>query len=545
MSKTLIFNEEARKKVLDGVTTIAKAVKSTLGPAGRNVVIEKNYGAPVITKDGVTVAKEVHLSDQFENIGAQLLREVASKTNDVVGDGTSGSTVLAEAIFKDGMKHVTAGANPVYLSRGINTAAAIIAEKLKEISIPVKSNEEIYSVATVSANWDTEIGKVIADAMAAVGTEGTVTVEEGSGTATDMTVAAGMQFERGYLSPLFMEDSNATEVVLENPVILTYDKKLTTLRSCIELLTMVQQAQRPLLIISESVEGEALSTMVLNHMRGALRCCAVMAPGFGDRRKAMLKDIAIMTGGTYVAEELGVNLNELTMEDLGSARKVVITKDSTTIIDGAGDQEAIAKRADAIRREISEASSAYDKEKLQERLARLMGGVAVIHVGATTETEMKEKKDRIDDALHAARAAVEEGIVPGGGSALIKVRNQMRLDCRYTTATHPDEVTGMDIVYNAVSAPIKQIVTNAGGNSELVAITVEQDADMRRGYNALTDSYVDMIEQGVVDPTKVIRTTLINAASIAGLMLTTECIIVENKEDSKDAPPGAPMMPMY
>lgn len=544
MSKTLIFNEEARKKVLDGVTTIAKAVKSTLGPAGRNVVIEKTHGAPVITKDGVTVAKEVHLHDQFENIGAQLIREVASKTNDVVGDGTSGSTVLAEAIFKDGMKHVTAGANPVYLSRGINTAATIIAEKLKDISIPVQSNEEIYSVATVSANWDAEIGKVIADAMAAVGTEGTVTVEEGSGTATNMTVSAGMQFERGYLSPLFMEDSNATEVVLEDPVILTYDKKLTTLRSCIELLTMVQQAQRPLLVISESVEGEALSTMVLNHMRGALRCCAVMAPGFGDRRKAMLKDIAIMTGGTYVAEELGVNLNELTMEDLGSARKVVITKDNTTIIDGAGDQEAISKRADAIRREISEASSAYDKEKLQERLARLLGGVAVIHVGATTETEMKEKKDRIDDALHAARAAVEEGIVPGGGSALIKVRNQMLLDYRYTTAMHPDEVTGMDIVYNAVSAPIKQIVTNAGGNSELVAITVEQDEDMRRGYNALTDSYVDMVEQGVVDPTKVIRTTLINAASIAGLMLTTECIIVENKENNKDTPPGS-MMPMY
>ena len=540
MSKSIIFSEDSRQKVLAGVTTIAKAVKSTLGPAGRNVVIEKSYGSPVITKDGVTVAKEIQLKDPFENVGAQLVREVSSKTNDVVGDGTTSSVVLAEAIFREGMKNVAAGANPVYLARGINSAVEVLDEALGEISVPVKTNEEIKSVATVSANGDVEIGEVIAAAMQAVGTEGTVTVEESGSIATTMDVASGMQFDRGYMSPLFADDSNATEIVLDNPLILIYDKKVTTLRSCIDLLQKVQQAQRPLLIIAESVEGEALSTMVLNHMRGALKCCAVMAPGFGDRRKAMLKDIAIMTGGVYVAEELGIVLNELEISQLGTAKKVKITKDTTTIVDGDGDPAEIEARANAIRAEIEEATNAYDKEKLQERLARMLGGVAIIRVGAATETEMKEKKDRIDDALHAARAAVAEGVVPGGGTALLKVRKSINRVI-FSKGVHSDYLTGRQIVFEAVSATIKQIVANAGGNAELVAATVESHKDDQYGYDAATGSYVNMIEAGIVDPTKVVRATVKNAASIAGLMLTTECIIVENKEKKDDTP----AMPMY
>ena len=540
MSKSIIFSEDSRQKVLAGVTTIAKAVKSTLGPAGRNVVIEKSYGSPVITKDGVTVAKEIQLKDPFENVGAQLVREVSSKTNDVVGDGTTSSVVLAEAIFREGMKNVAAGANPVYLARGINSAVEVLDEALGEISVPVKTNEEIKSVATVSANGDVEIGEVIAKAMEAVGIEGTVTVEESGSITTTMDVASGMQFDRGYMSPLFADDSNATEIVLDDPLILIYDKKVTTLRSCIDLLQKVQQAQRPLLIIAESVEGEALSTMVLNHMRGALKCCAVMAPGFGDRRKAMLKDIAIMTGGIYVAEELGIVLNELEISQLGTARKVKITKDTTTIVDGNGDPAEIEARANSIRAEIETATSSYDKEKLQERLARMLGGVAIIRVGAATETEMKEKKDRIDDALHAARAAVAEGVVPGGGAALLKVRKSINRVI-FNNGVHSDYLTGRQIVFDAVSATIKQIVANAGGNAELVAANVESNEDAQYGYDAATGRYVNMIEAGIVDPTKVVRATVKNAASIAGLMLTTECIIVEDKEKKETTP----SMPMY
>lgn len=542
MSKSIIFGNDVRQRVLNGVKVISAAVKSTLGPAGRNVVIEKSYGSPHITKDGVSVAKEVTLKDQFENIGAQLLREVSSKTNDTVGDGTTSSIVLAEAIFTEGLKNVTAGANPVYLARGINRAVEAMTQALQCFSTSVNSVDEIRNVATVSANWDNEIGFIIADAMEAVGKEGTVTVEEGNGLKTTMEVAQGMQFDRGYLSSLFLADSNDTELILEKPLILLYDKKITTLRSCIELLQRVQQAQRPLLIIAESVEGEALSTMVINHMRGALKCCAVMAPGFGDRRKAMLKDIAIMTGGQYIAEELGMNLNELDLDDLGTAEKVIITKDSTTIVGGNGDPAEIAARAESIRSEVENAANNYDKEKQQERLARLSGGVAVIQVGAATETEMKEKKDRIDDALHAARAAIAEGIVPGGGTALIKLRYAIK--GVETIGMHPDEITGMQIVYDAVSAPIKQIISNAGGNAEYIAVKVEENEDPNVGYNAVTGEYTNMITAGVVDPTKVVRTSLQNAASIAGLMLTTEAVIVEDKSDKEDKPQGMPMYGM-
>lgn len=539
MVKNLIFGEESRAKVLDGVTTIARAVKSTLGPAGRNVVIEKPYSAPVITKDGVTVAKEVQLKDQFANIGAQLVKEVSSKTNDIVGDGTTSSVVLAEAIFKEGLKNVAAGANPVYLARGIKEAAEVLAEELGEISVPVNSSESIKSVATVSANWDYAIGDIIAKAMQEVGTDGTITVEEGNGTDTTLQVTSGMQFDRGYLSPLFLTDDNSTEVVLENPYILFMDKKLTTLRSCVNLLQAVQQTQRPLLVIAESVEGEALSTMVINHMRGVLRCCAVMAPGFGDRRKAMLKDMAIMTNGTYFAEELGIDLNSVTPDDLGNARKVIITKDTTTIIDGSGVEADIEDRVAHIRNEIENATSEYDRDKLKERLARLRGGIAVIRVGATTETEMKEKKDRIDDALHAARAAVEEGIVPGGGTALIKVRRV--LNDSPSVECHHDMITGWRIMYEAAAAPIKQIVLNAGGNAELVAAKVEEETNSHIGYNVVTSSYQNMVEAGVVDPTKVVRTSLLNAASIAGLMLTTECVITEDKQHKESPMPGMTM----
>ena len=542
MSKSIIFGNDVRQRVLNGVKVISTAVKSTLGPAGRNVVIEKSYGSPHITKDGVSVAKEVTLKDQFENIGAQLLREVSSKTNDTVGDGTTSSIVLAEAIFTEGLKNVTAGANPVYLARGINRAVEAMTHALQCFSTSVNSVDEIRNVATVSANWDNEIGFIIADAMEAVGKEGTVTVEEGNGLKTTMEVAQGMQFDRGYLSSLFLADSNDTELILEKPLILLYDKKITTLRSCIELLQRVQQAQRPLLIIAESVEGEALSTMVINHMRGALKCCAVMSPGFGDRRKAMLKDIAVMTGGQYIAEELGMNLNELDLDDLGTAEKVIITKDSTTIVGGDGDPVEIAARAESIRSEVENAANNYDKEKQQERLARLSGGVAVIQVGAATETEMKEKKDRIDDALHAARAAIAEGIVPGGGTALIKLRSVIK--GVETIGMHPDEITGMQIVYDAVSAPIKQIISNAGGNAEYIAVKVEENEDPNIGYNAVTGEYTNMIVAGVVDPTKVVRTSLQNAASIAGLMLTTEAVIVEDKSDKEDKPQGMPMYGM-
>ena len=543
MAKQLVFGEVSRNRILNGVTTIAKAVKSTLGPAGRNVVIERGFGSPVITKDGVSVAKEVHLKDRFENMGAQLVKEVSSKTNDIVGDGTTSSVVLAEAIFGEGLKNVAAGANPVYLSRGINKAAQILCDKLKEVAVPVDTTESIRNVATVSANWDTAIGDVIAAAMEAVGKDGTITVEEGNSLDTTMDTTQGMQFERGYMSPLFLSDSDAASIELDKPVILCMDKKLTTLRSCIDFLQKVQQANRPLLIIAESVEGEALSTMVINHMRGALRCCAVMAPGFGDRRKAMLKDIAIVTGGIYVAEELGINLNDLDIAQLGSADKVVVTKDSTTIIGGHGDEEAIQARAESVRKEIEAATNTYDKEKQQERLASLAGGVAVIKVGAVTETEMKEKKDRIDDALHAARAAVAEGIVPGGGSVLVKLRKSL-LDAMEDITLLPDERTGVRIVYNAVTEPIKQIVRNAGGNAELVAAEVEKNDNFSEGYNALTGEYVDMMSKGIVDPAKVVRVTLQNGASIAGLMLTTECLIVDDPDKEKEHSHDTPMFGM-
>jgi chaperonin GroEL len=533
MSKELRFSEDARKAILKGVNTLANAVKVTLGPKGRNVVIEKSFGAPLITKDGVTVAKEIDLENKFENMGAQMVKEVAAKTNDDAGDGTTTATVLAQAIFREGAKIVSAGHNPMTVKRGIDKAVATVVEELKKLGKPVKDSEEIAQVGAISANNDKEIGKIIAEAMDKVGREGVITVEESKTAQTELEVVEGMQFDRGYLSPYFCTNAERMEAVLENAYILIFDKKISAMTDMIKLLEEVVQAGRPLLIIAEDVEGEALATLVVNRLRGRLQVAAVKAPGFGDRRKAMLEDIAILTGGQVISEELGKKLEQATLDDLGHAARIVIDKDNTTIIDGSGNKKDIDARVAQIKAQIQETTSDYDKEKLQERLAKLAGGVAVIHVGAPSEVEMKEKKARVEDALHATRAAVEEGIVPGGGVALI--RAQKALD---SLTLEGDEKIGAEIVRRAVEAPLRQLADNAGLEGALIVQEVKRRKG-NEGLNIANGEYVDLVKGGVVDPTKVTRSALQNAASISGLLLTTEALITEVPEKEKPAPaPG-------
>ena len=532
-AKQLQFDEHARHALLRGVEKLSRAVKATLGPRGRNVVLDKKFGSPTITKDGVTVAKEIELEDPYENIGAQLVREVASKTSDIAGDGTTTATVLAEAIYKEGLKNVTAGANPTCLQRGIQKAVDAITEELARISKKVKDKEEIKQVATVSANWDTTIGEIIADALDKVGKDGTVTVEEAKGIETSLDVVEGMQFDKGYLSPYFVTNQEDMEAVLENAYILIHEKKITNLKDMLPLLEKIAKSGRPLLVIAEEVEGEALATLVVNKLRGTIQVCAVKAPGFGDRRKAMLEDLAVLTGAPQViSEDLGIKLENITLEHLGRAKRIVIDKENTTIIEGEGKNAAIQGRVGQIRRQIEETTSDYDKEKLQERLAKLAGGVAVINVGAATETALKEKKARVEDALHATRAAVEEGIVPGGGVALI--RAQKVLDKLEVTG---DEKIGVNINRRAIEQPLRTLVENAGGEGSVVVNEVKSRKG-NEGYNVATGEYVDLVKAGIVDPTKVTRSALQNAASISGLLLTTECVVTELPEKEKPAAPG-------
>ncbi len=534
-AKQLKYDNEARQAVLQGVQKLACAVKTTLGPGGRNVVIDKKFGAPHITKDGVSVAKEIELPDPFENMGAQMLREVASKTNDTAGDGTTTAVLLGEAIYREGLKNVTAGANPMTLKRGIDRATAVVTEQLAKLSKPVKNHTAIAQVATISANGDTEIGGKIAEAMEKVGKDGTITVEESKTMETTLDVVEGMQFDKGYLSPYFVTNPESMEAVLENAYILIHDKKISSLQDLLPVLQGIAKTGKPLLIIAEDVDGEALATLVVNRLRGTLNICAVKAPGFGDRRKAMLQDIAILTGGKVISEEVGLKLDSVKLEDLGQASRVTIDKDNTTIVEGKGKTADIQARVVEIKHQIEKTTSDYDREKLQERLAKLAGGVAVIHVGAATEIEMKEKKDRIDDALHATRAAVEEGIVPGGGVALLRCRKALK---KAIDAAEGDEKVGMQIIYNCAEAPIRQIVENAGRQEAALVVSKVEDATDGNGYNAATDAYVDMIADGIVDPAKVTRLALQNAASVAGLLLTTECMITEIPEEKK--PVAAP-----
>jgi chaperonin GroEL len=533
-AKQLQFDEAARHALLRGVEKLAKAVKATLGPSGRNVILDKKFGSPTITKDGVTVAKEIELEDPYENMGAQLVREVASKTSDVAGDGTTTATVLAEAVFREGLRNVTAGANPTSLQRGIGKAVEAIVQELQKISKKVSERTEIAQVATVSANWDVTIGEIIADAMDKVGKDGTITVEEAKSIETTLEVVEGMQFDKGYLSPYFVTNAESMEAVLENAYILIHEKKISSLKDLLPVLEKVAKAGRPLLIIAEDVEGEALATLVVNKLRGTLQVAAVKAPGFGDRRKAMLEDIAILTGGRCLTEDLGIKLENITVDDLGRTKRVTIDKENTTIVEGEGSTADIQGRVNQIRRQIEETTSDYDREKLQERLAKLAGGVAVINVGAATETEMKEKKARVEDALHATRAAVEEGIVPGGGTALI--RAQKALD---TLKLEGDEKTGLEIVRRAVEAPLRQLADNAGREGALIVQEVKNHKG-NVGYNVATNEYVDLVKAGVVDPTKVTRSALQNAASISGLLLTTEALVTELPEKDKPAPAGGP-----
>jgi len=536
-AKQLLFDESARQALLRGVEKLAKAVKATLGPSGRNVILDKKFGSPTITKDGVTVAKEIELECPYENMGAQLVREVASKTSDIAGDGTTTATVLAEAIYREGLKNVTAGANPTSLQRGIQKAVDAIVIELGNISKKVKDRTEIAQVATVSANWDVTIGEIIADAMDKVGKDGTITVEEAKSIETSLDVVEGMQFDKGYLSPYFVTNPESMEVSLENAYLLIFEKKISSLKDMLPILEKVAKTGKPLLIIAEDVEGEALATLVVNKLRGTLQVAAVKAPGFGDRRKAMMEDIAVLTGGKCITEDLGIKLESVPLEDLGRAKRVTIDKENTTIVEGSGKSSDIAARVSQIRRQIEETTSDYDREKLQERLAKLAGGVAVINVGAATETEMKEKKARVEDALHATRAAVEEGIVPGGGTALI--RAQRVLD---TLALTGDERIGMEIVRRAVEAPLRQLANNAGQEGALIVQEVKK-RKKDEGYNVATGEYVDLVKAGVVDPTKVTRSALQNAASISGLLLTTEALVTEipEKEKSPAMPPGGGM----
>jgi chaperonin GroEL len=533
-AKQLQFDENARHALLRGIEKLAKAVKATLGPSGRNVILDKKFGSPTITKDGVTVAKEIELEDPYENMGAQLVREVASKTSDIAGDGTTTATVLAEAIYREGLRNVTAGANPTSLQRGIMKAVEAVVEELKKISKKVSDRTEIAQVATVSANWDKTIGEIIADAMDKVGKDGTITVEEAKSIETTLDVVEGMQFDKGYLSPYFVTNAEAMEAVLDNPYILIYEKKISSLKDMLPLLEKVAKAGRPLLIISEDVEGEALATLVVNKLRGTLQVAAVKAPGFGDRRKAMLEDIAVLTGGKLISEDLGIKLENVKLEDLGRAKRVTIDKESTTIVEGEGKKADIQARVAQIRRQIEETTSDYDREKLQERLAKLAGGVAVINVGAATETEMKEKKARVEDALHATRAAVEEGIVPGGGVAFL--RAQKALD--NVKDLEADEKVGVQIVRRAIEEPTRQLADNAGKEGALIVEEIKKRKG-NEGYNVATDSYEDLVKAGVVDPTKVTRSALQNAASISGLLLTTEALVTELPEKEKSPPmPG-------
>ncbi len=530
MAKQLHFDETARQALLRGVTKLAKAVKATLGPSGRNVILEKKFGSPTITKDGVTVAKEIELPCPYENMGAQLIKEVSSKTSDIAGDGTTTATVLAEAIYAEGLRNVTAGANPISLQRGIMKATEAIVAKLKEISTPVKDSKEVAQVATVSANWDAGIGNIIAEAMDKVGKEGTITVEEAKSIETTLEVVEGMQFDKGYLSPYFVTNPETMECNLESAYILINEKKVSNLKDMLPLLEKVARSGKPLLIIAEDVEGEALATLVVNKLRGTLNIVAVKAPGFGDRRKAMLEDIAILTGGRCITEDLGIKLENIELSDLGQAKRITIGKENTVIVEGEGSSEAIAGRVSQIKNQIAETTSDYDREKLQERLAKLAGGVAVINVGAATETEMKEKKARVEDALHATRAAVEEGIVPGGGVALIRAQASIG-DLGLTG----DEKTGAEIVARAIEAPLRQLAANAGVEGALIVAEVKKGKG-NHGYNVATAKYEDLIKAGVVDPAKVTRSALQNAASISGLLLTTECLIADiPKEEKADA----------
>jgi chaperonin GroEL len=534
-AKELLFNTEARAKLKRGVDHLAEAVKVTLGPKGRNVVIDKKFGSPTVTKDGVTVAKEIELSDPIENMGAQMVKEVATKTSDLAGDGTTTATVLAQAIYREGLKNVTAGANPMELKRGIDRAVEAVVEHLRTISTPSAGKKEIAQVGTISANNDKEIGNLIAEAMEKVGKDGVITVEEAKGLETTLETVDGMQFDRGYLSPYFVTDPEKMEAVLEDPYILIHDKKISAMKELLPILEKVAQTGKPLLLIAEDVEGEALATLVVNKLRGTLKVCAVKAPGFGDRRKEMLRDVAVLTAGQVISEEVGFKLENATLNDLGRAKRIVVDKDNTTLVDGKGKENDIQGRINEIKAAIDKSTSDYDKEKLQERLAKLSGGVAVINVGAATETEMKEKKARVEDALHATRAAVEEGIVPGGGVALL--RAQVALDKIKGT---DDEKVGVEIVRRALEEPIRMIVQNAGAEGSIVVARVRESKEKNFGYNAQTDAYEDLAKSGVIDPTKVTRTALQNAASIAGLLLTTECVVVEKKEDkpAPAAPPG-------
>jgi chaperonin GroEL len=534
-AKQLQFDENARHTLLRGVEKLARAVKATLGPSGRNVILDKKFGSPTITKDGVTVAKEIELEDPYENMGAQLVREVASKTSDVAGDGTTTATILAESIYREGLRNVTAGANPTSLQRGIMKGVEAIVEELKKLSKKVSDRTEIAQVATVSANWDKTIGEIIADAMDKVGKDGTITVEEAKSIETTLEVVEGMQFDKGYLSPYFVTNAEAMEAILESAYILIYEKKISSLKDLLPLLEKVAKAGRPLLIISEDVEGEALATLVVNKLRGTLQVCAVKAPGFGDRRKAMLEDIAVLTGGRLISEDLGIKLENIKLEDLGRAKRVTIDKENTTIVEGEGKKADIQGRVAQIRRQIEETTSDYDREKLQERLAKLAGGVAVINVGAATETEMKEKKARVEDALHATRAAVEEGIVPGGGVAYL--RTQKILD--NIKDLEPDEKVGVAIVRRAIEEPTRQLADNAGREGALVVEEVKKRKG-NEGYDVAADEYTDLVKAGIVDPTKVTRSALQNAASIAGLLLTTEALVTEipEKEKTPPMPPG-------
>ncbi len=534
MAKQLLFSEEARRAILHGVDQLANAVKVTLGPKGRNVVLEKKFGSPTVTKDGVTVAKEVELPDPYENMGAQMVKEVASKTSDAAGDGTTTATLLAESIYREGLKNVTAGSNPIYLKRGIDRAVETVVAELARISKKVNDREEIRQVATVSANWDETIGNIIADAMDKVGKDGTITVEEAKSIETTLEVVEGMQFDKGYLSPYFTTNVEAMEAVLEDAYVLIHEKKITSLQDLLPLLQTVAKSGKPLLVIAEEVEGEALAALVVNKIRGVLNVCAVKAPGFGDRRKSMLEDIAILTGGRCLTEDLGIKLENVTISDLGKAKRITIDKENTTIVEGGGKSSDIQGRVKQIRRQIDETTSDYDREKLQERLAKLAGGVAVINVGASTETEMKEKKARVEDALHATRAAVEEGIVAGGGVALLrctKVIDSLQLE--------GDEKIGSQIVRRAIEYPIRMLCANAGVEPGVVTQKVVENKG-NFGYNVATGEYEDLVKAGVVDPTKVTRTALQNAASIAGLLLTTEAMITEipEKKDAPAMPPG-------
>jgi chaperonin GroEL len=532
-AKELMFDVDARAKLKKGVDALAEAVKVTLGPKGRNVVIDKKFGSPTVTKDGVSVAKEIELADPIENMGAQMVKEVATKTSDLAGDGTTTATVLAQAIFREGLKNVTAGANPMELKRGIDKAVEALVAELKAMSVPTSGKKDIAQVGTISANNDSEIGKLIAEAMEKVGKEGVITVEEAKGLETTLETVDGMQFDRGYLSPYFVTDPEAMEASLDAPYILIHDKKISAMKELLPVLEKVAQTGKPLLIIAEDIEGEALATLVVNKLRGTLKVSAVKAPGFGDRRKEMLRDIAILTNGQVISEEVGFKLENATLNELGQAKRVVIDKDNTTIIDGKGEDGAIQGRIAEIRAAIDKSTSDYDREKLQERLAKLAGGVAVIHVGAATETEMKEKKARVEDALHATRAAVEEGIVPGGGVALL--RAQSVLD---GVKAKGDEKIGVNIIRRAIEEPIRAIAANAGVEGSIVVARVKESKEKAFGYNAATDEYEDLVKAGVIDPTKVTRTALQNAASIAALLLTTECVIVERKEEKGAAQGG-------